>query len=110
MTDDEARLLTVTFGEGWAERTEMGLPLIDLSELTLGSGERIRAVFVRGQMNGYPTRLFFERPLTPISNLPMHTHPFLGKVMYAHSIKDIAATIPPHEAILAHLRLYKECG
>lgn len=25
MTDDEARLLTVTFGEGWAERTEMGL-------------------------------------------------------------------------------------
>lgn len=67
-------------------------------------------MFVRGQMNGYPTRLFFERPLAPISNLPMHTHPFLGKVMYAHSIKDIAATIPPHEAILAHLRLYKECG
>lgn len=110
MTDDEARLLTVTFGEGWTERTEMGLPLIDLPKLTLSNGEKIHAVFVRAPMNGYPTRLFLERPLTPKSGLPMHTHPFLGKVLYAHSIKDIPATIPPHEAILGHLRMYNECA
>ena len=107
MTAEESRLLTVTFGEGWQERTEMELPLILIPELQLVSGQTVRAVFVRAQMNGYSTRLFFDRPLTPSASLPMHTHPFLGQVMYAHSINGISATLPPHEAILAHLRMYK---
>lgn len=107
MTAEEARLLTVTFGEGWQERTEMGMRLIDIPKLKLPNGDEVRAIFVRAPMNGYPTRLFFDRVVQPSQGLPMHTHPFLGQVMYAHSIKDIVAELAPHEAILAHLRMYK---
>ena len=107
MTNEETRLFTVTFGEGWQECTEMGLPLIDIPELRLPNGETVHAVFVRATMNGYPTRLFFDRVVTPSSSLAMHTHPFRGQVMYAHSINSIPATLAPHEAVLAHLRMYK---
>ena len=107
MTVEEAHLLTVTFGEGWQEETEMGLPLIRIPGLRLPNGEMVNAIFVRAQMNGYPTRLFFDRPIAPSTPLGMHTHPFLGQVMYAHSINSIPATVAPHEAILAHLRMYK---
>jgi hypothetical protein len=85
----------------------MGLPLIYFPEMAMPRGELVRAVFVRGPMNGYPTRLFLNRSIQPTGSLTMHTHPFLGEVMYAHSIRDIAANLPPHVAILAHLRMYK---
>lgn len=107
MTDQEARLLTVTFGPGWQERTEMGLPLIDIPEVRMPNGEVAHAVFVRGPMSGYPTRLFFDRQVASRRNLPVHVQPLLGQVMYAHSINNIPATLPPHEAILAHLQMYK---
>lgn len=107
MSEQEARLLSVTFGDGWREVTEQNLPLIEIPALRLSNGQTVHAVFVRATMNGYPTRLFFECVLQPKVALQMHSHPFRGKVMYAHSINSIAATLPPHEAILAHLRMYK---
>jgi hypothetical protein len=111
MSEEETRLLTVTFGEGWSlveEPTLPGVQLIDLPDLRLADGTAVHALFVRGSMNGYPTRLFFDRQLRPkAGNLNQTTHPFRGTVMYAHSINQIAATVPPHEAILAHLRMYQ---
>ena len=107
MTDEETRLLTVTFGEGWSERAEMGLSLIDIPALQMPRGEVVHAIFVRGPMNGYPSRLVMDRAIQPSISAGMHTHPFLGQVMYAHSISDIPAALAPHEAILAHVRMYK---
>lgn len=110
MTEDENRLLRVTFGDRcslFEEPTLPGVSLIDLPTLELSDGTVVHAVFVRGAMNGYPTRLFFDRRLQPrAGNLNLTTHPFRGTVMYAHSINEIPATVPPHEAILAHLRMY----
>lgn len=113
MSEEEGRLLTVTFGEAWSvveEPTVPGVPLIDLPRLGLADGTVVHAIFVRGTMNGYPTRLFFDRQLRPkAGNLNLTTHPFRGTVMYAHSISGIPHTVAPHEAILAHLRMYELC-
>jgi len=108
MSDEDARLLTITFGDGWREVSEHGFPLIEIPNLLLSNSDPVHAVFVRAQMNGYPTRLFFDRPLQPKQHIQMTTHPFRGKVMYAHSINSVPSTLSPHEAILAHLRMYTQ--
>ena len=85
MTEDENHLLRVTFGDGcspFQESTLPGVPLVDLPTLELSDGTMVHAVFVRGSMNGYPTRLFFDRQLQPrAGNLNLTTHPFRGTVI-----------------------------
>jgi hypothetical protein len=115
MTDEEKSALESTFGCSVTEHQEPGLPgvpLIQLSEIMLPAGcspDRVLVVFARGQMNGYLSRLFFEKPIIPGNGLTLQlqTQALLGRVMYVHSINQIPATLPPHQAILAHLRMYE---
>jgi hypothetical protein len=112
MTEEEKFAIEATFGCEATAHEELGLTLIRLAKIQLPDGctpECALAIFVRGTLNGYSTRLFFDRPILPANGKTynQHIHPLLGRPMYAHSINSIPATLPPHQAILAHLRMYE---
>jgi len=113
MTAEEADAIKETFGVEPEAYQDGGNECIVLPVLRLPTGckpPEAMAIFVRGPVGGYQSRLFFEVPIT-LSNgsLPtIHSQMMLGREMHAASIQGIPPTLPPHQAILAHLQQYKK--
>ncbi len=109
--------IRVTFSEmhSWPQRlmrllVSYGLPSDTLEwDIHLVDTAEAMAIYVAGEYQGYRTRLFFESPIKmrngfePATTLVM----LLGRPMYAASIQDVPATLPPHQAITAHLERYR---
>ena len=112
MAHEELGLLQTHFGVGVAEyRTPAGLNLFMLPVVHLPEGCKPTsspAIYVATPFMGYPSRLFFDAPVSLRSGgiPPTKTAVLLGRTVYAASIGGIPFDLPPHQAILAHLRRY----
>jgi hypothetical protein len=111
MTLDEARALVDLFGEGARELQESGMPAYWLPRVVLPAGCRptpMAGVYVAAPLDGYLSRLFLESPVTMADGtVPGTTQRILlGRPFFAASINNIPASMPPHQAVLAHLRRY----
>ena len=111
MTADEQAVLEGLFGEGVTERNEGGRRLILLPIVTLPAGcrpETTFGIYVASEHSGYETRLFLETPITRADGRSpaVTTDVICGRTMYAASWRGVSASLPLHEGILAHLRLY----
>ncbi len=112
-TAEELQAVKDTFGIEPSLQQESGNDCIVLPALKLPPGckpAEAMAVFVRGPVAGYETRLFFECPVSNSDGqLPtIHPQMILGRQMHAASIRGILPTLPPNQAILAHLRVYQK--
>jgi hypothetical protein len=112
LNPEDRRTLELLFGESVQEHVELGLPLIVVPSVPLPSGCRppsSMAIYIPAWFQGYTTRLFFEEPITLKSGVCPQTAStvLLGRTMYAASIQDVPADLPPHQAILAHLKRYR---
>ena len=112
MSPQESAVLDALFGPGVAEHHIADLRLIALPSVELPEGcrpARAMAIYVPQHYMGYDTRLFFETPVVLKSGVTpaQTTSVLLGRTMYAASINGIAAALPLHQGILAHLRRYE---
>ncbi len=111
MTVDEQRALNATFGEGIREIYEGPLRLFVIPRLRLPVGAsptEAFAIYCASPHTGYQTRLFLETPIRGANgHTPGTTTAVLcGRTMHAASFNGVPAELPPHQGILAHLRLY----
>lgn len=116
MTPQEQLVLDELFGDGGVSVKEVvdnGRRLFILPKITLPAGSVPAEAFGIYQASphnsGYSTRLFLEAPIRGANgNTPQTTaEMFFGRTMYAASWNGVPADLPPHEGILAHLRLYE---
>ncbi len=112
MSDDEKAILERLFGKGVAERLEGGRRLVILPVVTLPPGCRPTTafgVYIASAYAGYETRLFLDAPVTlgDGRSPAVTTDVLCGRTMYAASWQGVPATLPLHEGVLAHLRLYE---
>lgn len=112
MTELEQRGLETAFGAGSYEFYEGTSRLIVIPKLRLPSGaqpEEAFAIYHASPHSGYQTRLFLEVPIRAANGqTPATTTAVLcGRTMYAASYNGVPADLPPHQGILAHLRLYE---
>ena len=112
MSGEEQRALEGAFGEGVQEVVEGNRRLIILPKVTLPAGSvpaAASAIYHASAHGSYTTRLFFEAPITGANGVqpPVTTEVFFGRTMYAASFNGVPADLPPHQGILAHLRLYE---
>ncbi|HET9342938.1 MAG TPA: hypothetical protein VFO25_08495 [Candidatus Eremiobacteraceae bacterium] len=112
MSPQETEFLDGLFGPGVAEHYEADLRLIALPDVALPDGcqpARAMCIYVPQRYMGYDTRLFFQSPVVLKSGVtPAHTTAvLLGRTMYAASINGVAATLPIHQGVIAHLRRYE---
>jgi hypothetical protein len=112
LTADDQRALETTFGPGVREVFEGDARLIVVPKLTLPLGAVPReafAIYHASPHSGYSTRLFLEVPIRGASGqTPATTTAVLcGRTLYAASFNGVPADLPPHQGILAHLRLYE---
>ncbi len=112
LAPDEHKALADLFGEGVQERFETGLRLVVLPIVELSPGcspSHVMGIYIAGEYQGYRSRLFLEAPVTLRSGVSPATtmSVLLGRPMYAASIQGVSAALPPHQAILAHLRRYE---
>ena len=112
IASDDLRLLEEMFGPGVRAHREGELPLVVLPVVHLAEGcapASAMAIFVATAYLGYDSRLYFEAPIRLASGtVPATTSAILlGRTMFAASIQGVPATLPPHQAILAHLRRYR---
>jgi hypothetical protein len=111
MTVAEKMVLDEMFGSGVAEHPFEGKRLIVLPRVVLPAGcgpSESSAIYVVGDYQGYPTRLYFEKPITLKTGFVPSTTAavFFNRTMYAASINDVSATLPLHQGILAHVERY----
>jgi len=111
MTDTEKRVLDEMFGPGVAEHPFEGKRAIVLPRVVLPSGcspDESSAIYIVGDYQNYPTRLYLEKPVALKSGVvPSTTTAVLfGRTMHATSINEISATLPLYQGILAHLERY----
>jgi hypothetical protein len=112
LTAAEQRALDAAFGEGVREIHEGGLRLFVIPKLTLPAGAvpaEAFAIYCASAHTGYQTRLFLEAPIRGANGQtpPTTTAVLCGRTMYAASFNGVPAELPPHQGILAHLRLYE---
>jgi hypothetical protein len=112
MGESELRILRSLFGDEVAEHSEGNLRLISLPKVTLPDGCRpdvAFGVYVASRLDGYESRIYFEHPIRLKSGAQPQTttRVILGRTLYAASIQGVSATLPPHQAILEHLRRYE---
>jgi hypothetical protein len=111
----ERGILDELFGDGDDVVQEIvadGRRLIILPKVTLPVGSvpaTAFGIYHASAHGGYETRLFFEVPITGANGvMPQTTVDVLhGRTMYAASWNGVPADLPPHQGILAHLRLYE---
>lgn len=113
MTPEEIGGLRDTFGVEPEVYQENGVDCVVFAALKLPYGcnpAEAMAIFHRGAIGSYETRLFFDKPVSNSDgSMPnIHEQRVLGRTMFAASIRGIPANLPPHQAILAHLRMYKK--
>lgn len=112
MQAEDLSLLESHFGKGVVEhRTPDGLHVYVLPTVNLPDGctpKSSSAIYVATPFMGYPSRLFFGKPIALRSGgfPPTTTAVLLGRTLYAASIGGVPFDLPPHQAILAHLRRY----
>ncbi len=112
LTADELRALEATFGEGIHEVIDGGRRLFIIPKVTLPAGCNPAAAFGiyhASAHGGYSTRLFLEVPICKADGMtpPTVTEVLCQRTMYAASYNGVPADLPPHQGILAHLRLYE---
>lgn len=112
LTAPEERALERAFGSGVREIHEGGSRLIVVPKLKLPDGAlpvESFAIYHASAHSGYATRLFFDTPIRGANGqTPATTAAVLcGRTMYAASFNGVPADLPPHQGILAHLRLYE---
>ncbi len=112
MSPAEERTLETAFGPGVREVVDDCRRLIILPIVTLPAGSKPAAAFAiyhASAHGGYSTRLFFETPICGANGvtLPTVTEVLCGRTMFAASYNGVPADLPPHQGILAHLRLYE---
>lgn len=111
MSPEEGRALVDLCGEGAREFQESGLRVFWLPRINMPGGctpTPMAGVYVASPLDGYSSRLFLEHPVRmPDGSVPP-TAPrvFLGRTLYSASINNVPASLPPHQAVLAHLRRY----
>lgn len=112
MTDTEKRVLDEMFGPGVAEHPfEGNKRAIALPRVVLPNGcdpGESSAIYIVGDYQNYPTRLYLEKPVKLKSGVVPSTTTavIFGRTMYATSINEIPASLPLHQGILAHLERY----
>jgi hypothetical protein len=111
VSSEEQRALEDCFGAGVREENEGNLRLIILPSVTTPTGcapRELMAIYVACEFQGYRSRLFLEQPVKLRNGLQPATTTtvLLKRAMHAASIQDIPATLPPHQAIAAHLARY----
>ncbi len=112
LAPEDQRALETLFGPGVQEQTELGLRLIVLPTVALPPGcnpNISMAIYVASTFQSYDSRLYFEAPITLASGIcpPTTAAVLLGRSLYAASIQGVSPSLPPHQAILAHLERYK---
>jgi hypothetical protein len=112
LTPQEQRALDMTFGEGIYEVTEAGARLFVIPKLRLPVGadpSEAFAIYHASPYSGYTSRLFFEIAIKGANGSmpPVTTAVLCGRTVHAASFNGVPAELPPHQAILAHLRLYE---
>jgi hypothetical protein len=115
MSDAELRLLENLFGKGVEERTQGDLHLIILPLVQLPPGctpLRAFGIYVATPSAGYDSRLYFDSPIKLKSGVQPQTTTgvLLGRTLHAASIQGVPASLPPHQAILAHIGRYEKDG
>ena len=113
MTAEEKRGLDAAFGPGIREMQEGGLRLFSIPRLRMPVGAvpgEVFAIYCASPHTGYQTRLFLEAPIRGANGqTPATTTAVIGgRTMYAASFNGVPADLPPHQGILAHLRLYEK--
>ena len=113
MTAEEQRALDATFGPGVREIYEGSLRLFPIPRLRMPVGatpDEAFAIYCASPHTGYQTRLFLEVPIRGANGqTPATTTAIIGgRTMYAASFNGVPADLPPHQGILAHLRLYEK--
>jgi hypothetical protein len=113
MSGDERKACEDLFGKGVTELMENGVRLIVLPVVNLPAGcepKQAMGIYVASPFNNYESRLFLEAPIRLRSgSQPQTTTQVLcGRTMYAASIQGISATLPVHQAVLAHVARYEE--
>lgn len=113
LSPEDRRALEKLFGEGVQEQAELSLRLIVLPAVALPPGcqpEVCMAIYVASAFQGYDSRLYLESPITlPSGNCPPTTAAvLLGRTLYAASIQGVSPSLPPHQAVLAHLQRYNK--
>jgi hypothetical protein len=108
----EQRALEAAFGEGVYEVYEGGNRLVVVPKLRLPpDAEPVEAfaIYHASPHSGYQTRLFLEVPIRGANGQTPQTSTAVlcGRTMYAASFNGVPADLPPHQGILAHLRLYE---
>ena len=111
MTATEQSLLDALFGPGVAEHPFEGRRAIALPRVVLPAGcdpGESSGIYIVGDYQSYPTRLFLEKPVALKSGaVPSTTATVLfGRTMYAASINEVPAALPLHQGILAHVERY----
>jgi hypothetical protein len=112
LSEEERVVLEQLFGAGVAERSENGRRLIILPRVVLPAGcqpAEAFGVYVASAHGGYQTRLFLESAVKlRDGRTPAVTADVLcGRTMYAASWQGVPASLPVHEGVLAHLRIYE---
>ncbi|MFZ1125730.1 MAG: hypothetical protein WAN59_11390 [Candidatus Baltobacteraceae bacterium] len=112
IASEERTVLDALFGPGVEEWVEGGRRLIILPTVTLPKGCAPAAAFgiyVASQYGGYESRLFLDCHVRLASGAtPSMTRDVLcGRTMYSASWNGVPASLPPHQAVLAHLRRYE---
>jgi hypothetical protein len=112
LSHEEQRALEALAGPGVREVVEPSRRLIILPKVTLPPGSQPAeafAIYHASAHGGYSTRLFFEVPIRGASGVTPQTvtDSLCGRTMYAASYNGVPADLPPHQGILAHLRLYE---
>jgi hypothetical protein len=115
LSPEEQRVLDELFGDGGVgvkEVIEGERRLFILPKVTLPVGSvpaEAFGIYHASPHGGYSTRLFFEASIKGANGAtpPTTTDVFLGRTMHAASWNGVPADLPPHEGILAHLRLYE---
>jgi hypothetical protein len=112
LSADELRTLEALAGPGVREVVEPNRRLIILPKLKLPAGAKPAeafAIYHASAHGGYSTRLFFEQQICGANGVMPQTVTgvLCGRTMYTASYNGVPAELPPHQGILAHLRLYE---
>jgi hypothetical protein len=111
MTEAEQRMLDEMFGPGVTEHPFEGRRAIALPRVVLPNGcdpGESSAIYIVGDYQGYPTRLYLETPVKLKSGAVPSTSAVVlfGRTMYAASINEVPTDLPLYQGILAHLERY----